>query len=501
MGEPQSVEPPTRRVLAFGAILWLTFAFFIPAASWNPNARFDLTLALVHHQQLNIDAYHANTGDKAHFGGHYYCDKAPGVSLLAVPAYAVFAAARQALGWPSPSVVTVGRDGSAYATPRGDGRDDVLLNGGFRWGQYTCTVFTSGLAGAALGMMLMAAAYRNGRSLADSTAIAIAATLGTLLFPYSTSFYGHVPAAALAFGSFVLLAAPGPKAKLFFAGSLAAAAVACEWPAALIALALTGFIVHQHSWRALAPWCLGAALPALGVALYNHCAFGSVLGSGYTHLVDPRFAAGMSRGLMGITWPSPRVLLAELFGRSRGLFYTGPVLLLATAGLWRPTGATRLLASAVVASFLLLSAGYFMWWGGAAFGPRHVIPALPFWCLGLLWAWPSSTQNDIGGAPHRARDRWHGHLTFACVAWSVANMTLGTAVGFEAPLTTDLLFRYTYPLAVRGQIPFMPGGSNLGRLLGLPGPLSLLPLVLVWGAYISWVWRWLPLPPQLQPKD
>jgi hypothetical protein len=496
VGETQnSVGPARRRVLAFGVLLWLTYAFFIPAASWNPNARFDLTLALVHHHQVAIDPYHANTGDKAYLRGHHYCDKAPGVSFLAVPAYAAFAGVRHLLGRPPSNVFTLGRGGSASTDAKGDGRDDVLLNSAFRWGQYTCALFTSGLAGAALGMMLLVTARRSGRPLTEATALSMALGLGTLVFPYSTSFYGHIPAAALAFGAFFILGAPATTLQLFLGGCLAAAAVTCEWPAALLALGLTVFVVHQHSWRALLPWAAGASLPALALAIYNQAAFGSALGSGYAHLVDPQFAAGMSHGLMGITWPSPRVLGSSLFGRARGLFYTAPVLVIATWGLVRGKGPLRVLTAAVVASFLLLSSGYFMWWGGMAFGPRHVIPALPFWCLGLLWAWPKAAAATC------TSQRWYAHLTFACFAWSIANMALGTAVGFEAPLTTDVLFRYAYPLAVRGQIPFAPGSSNLGRLLGLPGPLSLMPLVVVWGVYISWVWRWLPLPPSLQPKD
>lgn len=499
MGEPSS-KRAWQQPLAFGTLLWLTYAFFIPAASWNPNARFDLTLALVHQGQLNIDAYHANTGDKARLRGHHYCDKAPGVSFLAVPAYAAFASARHLLGWPPAKVVTLGRDGSPKDAPRGDGRDDVLLNSAFRWGQYTCALFTSGLAGAALGMMMMTAARNAGRSLTESTALAMALSLGTLVFPYSTSFYAHVPAAALAFGAWLLVASDKAKPlKICFAGLLCAAAVVCEWPAAVLALALTVYVVHKHSWRALLPWLLGAAPLAVGLALYNQAAFGSPLGLGYAHLADPQFAAGMSAGLMGITWPSLRVLLAMLFGRARGLFYTGPVLLLATWGLYRGKGPARALAGVVTASMLLLSAGYFMWWGGTAFGPRHVIPALPFWCLGLLWAWPDDSHQSF--TQPTGRQRWHAHIAFACLAWSVANMVLGTAVGFEAPFNADILFRYTYPLAARGQIPFAPGTTNIGRLLGLPGPLSLLPLIFVWGVYISWVWQWLPLPPRLQAKD
>ena len=484
-----SVEPLWRRAGFFGALLWCTYAYFIPSPSWNPNSRFDLTLALVEQGVVHIDAYHDNTFDKAYYEGHHYSDKAPGVALLAVPAYAAFQALWTAAGGASPVVRVVGRDGVLGAhLAKGDGSDDVLLSPSFRWGQYVASIFTCGLAGACLGVMLMVTAAGHGRSVQDATAIAMSLALGTLVFPYSTSLYGHVPAAALAFcGFFLLRAKSRPHVATAFASGLAAAmAAACEWPAAL----LTAFIgvytlTRFRRSKVCVAWAAGAVVPTMLVLAYNKVAFGSVFRLGYTHLESPEFSAGMASGFMGIAVPSPSRFVAVLFGRARGLVYTAPILLVATWGFFRPKSALRntfLLSIFATVSFLLLCAGYFMWWGGAAMGPRHVISALPFWCLALVWVWPSA-----------ASPTWTGHAVFLCLALSVINMTLGTAVGLEAPMTSDVLFRYVYPLAVRGQFPYAPGASNIGRLLGLPGALSLLPLMLLWTTYIFWVWRLLPV--------
>jgi hypothetical protein len=65
------------------------FAYFYQAGSWNSTTRFDLVRAIVERHTLSIDAYHMNTGDKALRDGRYYCDKAPGISLLCAPSYAV----------------------------------------------------------------------------------------------------------------------------------------------------------------------------------------------------------------------------------------------------------------------------------------------------------------------------------------------------------------------------------------------------------------------------
>ncbi|HQH36609.1 MAG TPA: hypothetical protein PLS77_12975, partial [Anaerolineaceae bacterium] len=70
-------------------LLLICYTYFLPRwADWSQNARLDLTLAFVDEKTLSIDNYYQNTGDFAYFEGHYYLDKAPGPSFLAVPVYA-----------------------------------------------------------------------------------------------------------------------------------------------------------------------------------------------------------------------------------------------------------------------------------------------------------------------------------------------------------------------------------------------------------------------------
>src|SRR3954470_15456395 len=69
-----------------GAVIFISFIYFYEGGGWNQNSRFDLLRAMVERHTLQIDAYHENTQDKAHFQGHYYSDKAPGLVLMALPA-------------------------------------------------------------------------------------------------------------------------------------------------------------------------------------------------------------------------------------------------------------------------------------------------------------------------------------------------------------------------------------------------------------------------------
>jgi hypothetical protein len=85
-------------------------------ADWNQNSRFDLTVAIVDHRTLSIDCCVANTGEYALYEGRTYSDKAPGLSLLAVPAYLLWrtvAALPPAVGARPPrSISALARPGS-----------------------------------------------------------------------------------------------------------------------------------------------------------------------------------------------------------------------------------------------------------------------------------------------------------------------------------------------------------------------------------------------------
>ena len=73
------------RTVVLAIVLMASYAYFYEGGGWNQNTRFDLVRAIVERHTVQIDAYHDNTGDQAHAGGHYYADKAPGASLTAVP--------------------------------------------------------------------------------------------------------------------------------------------------------------------------------------------------------------------------------------------------------------------------------------------------------------------------------------------------------------------------------------------------------------------------------
>src|SRR5262245_9572583 len=90
---------------ALFATVFAAYAYFYQAGGWNQNSRFALTRALAEHGTAVVDRYRGASWDLSCMnadggacvtpskglreGEHFYCDKAPGTSVLAVPVVAV----------------------------------------------------------------------------------------------------------------------------------------------------------------------------------------------------------------------------------------------------------------------------------------------------------------------------------------------------------------------------------------------------------------------------
>lgn len=451
--------------LAYGLWLFGAFAYFIPAATWNPVSHFDLTRAIVEQRTLSIDAYVDSTGDRAFSSGRWYTEKAPIPSFLAVPAYAVVHASQRLRGlYPE------------YAAfSRGDiPAQRVVVNRPFQQSLYVCSLATAGVGTAVLGValfFLLSRRFSRGAALFGSASV----VLGTPILPYATSFYGHAIAGALlGIALFLLVARPGEEpssARVIGAGACLALSAGCEYLAAIPGLIILLFWATGVPWRSLLRGlgrvALGGLVPLLVIAWYHTVCFGAPWRTGYAFVVRPEFARGHASGLMGIHLPTLQGLAGLLVGPRRGLFVLAPFTVLAlgfgVAHALRSRDTASRAGLSAFAGLLLANAGYYMWWGGAAAGPRHVVPALAFLSFGAARAWDS-------------RARW---VLFALAAVSVVNLVALTAVGLEAPDHGSVLVDYVYQRLVRGEIASLSGASNLGIRLGLARGATLGP-ILVW---------------------
>ena len=457
-------------------LLLVTFAYFHQGGFANSNARFDLALSIGLDHRYDIDPLAFNTIDKVRIAGHYYSEKAPGSAYAALPV--VIAA--------SPFVTL----DELKQRPR-------LAE----WLLHLATAASAGLlsALAAVAFRRLLSLLQPARSHVSSWLITLGVFLGTPLFVYSTVLFGHaITAAWLVIGLYAgLKAARLRSAATGYAllGSLALGlAVLTEYPAILPAAAIAAGVlaVARRPARLLIAGAPAALLPAGLLMLHQYAAFGSPFAVGYGKLGGTQFATGMSRGFFGIGLPDPVAAAQLLFGTYRGLFVYAPVLAAAVLGfVFWPRVLRRRLAPALLggaAVLWLAIASYTYWQGGPAFGPRHLVPAMPLLGLGLAF-WPR-------------RRPWNGALAVLVVVSIVVNLVGTATTPFVSEYIPDPIVSVYPRLAADGAVAINPvsfltpaaevdarwdqlqrypwASFNLGELAGLHGWVSLLPLVALW---------------------
>jgi hypothetical protein len=451
---------------ALAGVLLCTYAWFHHDGGFNQNSRFDLTRALVERHTIRIDAYHGNTLDKAVRDGHVYCDKPPGVSLLGVPPYA-----------------------AAFALERAAGADPDAPRP-LAWAAWATRVVAVSTFGALLPLLLLVLV---GPRCAPRHALVLAAGLGlgTLAFPYSTVFYGHVVAAWCVFAAFALAygvrhrgLAPGPALGL--AGLAAGAAIVTEYECALL-VALLGLylLAAPATRRGVAAFVLGAAPPLAGLAVYHTVAFGAPWSTGFVHEALPHWQRRYGEGLYGLRTPDPQALWGLTLGARRGLFRQAPWLLLALPGLWAlaRTRDHRAEAALVAAAFVVmlgLNAALHSWEGGWTMGARYLIPVVPL--LAFAAAFAAGRAARVAAA--------------VLVPVSAFFMLAGAAVMPEVPIFVLRPLRdFLLPWFLSGRLSVPnpdANAFNLGEALGLHGLWSLAPLLVLWAAGAALVVRLAP---------
>lgn len=322
------------------------------------HSRLALSEAIVRTGSVNIDPWVRGTADRARYGQHWYSDKAPGLSLFALPEVAVSTAVPGSQPWLGP------------------------------WRRWLVRLLVNGPL--LLALCLILGRLAEGVAPGTGTLVAVTTGVGTLLGPLSSILFEHVGAALFAFGAFVLAG----RSRHTLAGVAAGISVLWEYEAA-IAVTIIGLYIGARGIRHVAPYVLGIVPSALLLGAYDTAAFGSPLHLSYRY-VDNGFTEQQGKGFFGVGIPSITGLHTVLLGGSGfrpgdwGLLVTCPVLILAAAGLvllWRQ-GARREAAAcaSIGVSFVIWDAGYFAPYGGQSPGPRFAATGIPFLLVGLVYA-------------------------------------------------------------------------------------------------------------------
>jgi hypothetical protein len=461
--------------LLLGVALLGVYAYTPPRwQDWNQNSRFDLTRAIVDNGTVRIDPYVSNTGDYAKLDGHYYSDKAPGLSLMAVPLYALTEAAGPlGLDWLALRLSA----SSAFTdtlNPVGQGTSQERV--AVALALYIATLVCVALPAAIMLVLLAKMVERIAGCRTAALLSALAIGLATPVFSYSQAFYGHIPAAACVVGACALItlnqAEQLSTGRLLAIGALLGWAVVIEYPAALAGLPIALWAVQRAGRRAVVFGVAGAAPALIVLAIYDLIAFGTPLPIGYEH--SELWQAQHDVGFMSLTYPRPETLWGLSFSPFRGLFLLAPVLLLALPGVWLGlrSASQRAPVAVAAASFALMflfASASSMWWGGFAVGPRYLLPGLPLLALplGVVLA-----RINAATLPRRAA----GLALFAVLAGlSALHVWATTLAGQSYPpdTTRQPLADYVLPALRDGDV-----ARNLGMALRLDGLVSLVPLAL-----------------------
>lgn len=454
------------RVLLF-ALVWLSCVWF---GSWafNPNSatRLLAATAIVETGDARIDSFADMTIDKAMFDGHVYMDKAPGMTLMALP-------------WVALTNAVTGQTSADVPHRLFDPAAEDFLAVRMRVSAALTSAILTALAAIALLDLGTGITGSRTAGLFGATGFAF----GTTIWGWSTTYFGHAPATALiAIALWAVWRGTGggghPGRYALIAGLALGWAVVIEHsvvltgaPVALWALWRIRGWEPRRIGRTLALALAGGIAASLPLLAYNLAVFGHAFQTGYSGVVG---FEGMQQGLFGLTYPKPDILWEIVGGKRRGLVWVAPVLVLAPFGIWallrgpakRDIGAVAA-AGAVIA--LLYNAAYVYWDGGNATGPRHALPAVAYLAIGLaaFWAGASRAEKWLGG----------GFLA-ASVAINLAITAADVQAPhfYPAPVTQHIL-----PMFLNGDIRTIPnefwGWSpwvGLGLYFALAGGLVVL---------------------------
>jgi len=372
--------------------------------------------------------------------GHYYSDKAPGVTVAALPAFLAAAGLLKLFNIPL------------------DSDSGWLLSSWIACSGSVALITALGGVGVFIWLCKWVQACY-----AYLTTLAL--FLGAAPLPYSTLLMSHafvvgLIGIALWAGVYTIRnESPGAvrflKLRTFVAGWCCGLALASEYSAGIIVTAIMIYISIARYERLLT-LTSGFALALMLIPTYHWICFGTPFTIAYHHEI---VFTKMHEGFFGIRFPpNLEQALSLLISSEQGIFFWSPVLLIAFAGyieLYKISSRVFWLMCLVPIIQILAIAGYSYPSAGGLLGPRLLAPIL------ITMALP--TALGIVRFPR---------IGCFLATLSVMITVVATVIDIVAPYK-NRLSEYYWPSLIQGTFSY-----NIGAALGLPAHASLIPLLL-----------------------
>ncbi|MEE2708830.1 MAG: hypothetical protein VYA69_04460 [Gemmatimonadota bacterium] len=399
-----------RQVWGIFLSCWIIYIFHIgPIPGVNENRYLDLVRSMVEEGELTLDRYHFNTVDKLYRGGHYYAGAAPGLSIVSIPAYLILNIGKQAI----PMRIFNQYDTSYYIREQlgGANAPDSFVTeypfGEFLLAHVLITACVNSLLAAGIVVLIDLVLRWFSISFWQRLIVHAVYAFGTITFFYATRLYAHVSSTFWVFLTFVILFAMR-RQQITIRGCAAAGfalgmGALTEYTVAPVIAVLGVYSLVTLKKKELIVFILACMIPLGCLMLYQYVCFGGPLTTAYSTNfpmnqdgdLGPRTT--INTGFNGFGIPS----LASLWGLTlspyRGLFIYSPVLIVAVYILFRRIRDKndtyrlewRIIWAVFLLQFLFNSTMLTFWSGGYVWGPRYLMPLLPFLMIPLGLAFRS----------------------------------------------------------------------------------------------------------------
>ncbi|MFA6448006.1 MAG: glycosyltransferase family 39 protein [bacterium] len=381
-----NVSSTERRIKTAAVWLFLmTSAIFAFTASGrfsviDENSRFMLTANIVDKHTITVP-----NGSIPGRGGKTFSKYGPAGSALAIPLYAVSRIVEKVSG--------------------------ISMSGGF-----ITSFFNSAVSGAEIALFFLAL-VRFGLAPAGALLAALLMAFASPVWPYSRTFFAE-PLSGFAFvGVMFCLVTPTEKwtSRLSLAaGAFFTLGFLSRFETVFLGPVFLALLLFRHRGAFVRNTVLFGIAPFLGCVLlgvYNYYRFGNPLSFGY----NETFSTALFTGFIGL-----------LVSPGKGIVFFFPLFVAAVAAwalFYRRNMWLMASAALVPGALLLIVSRWNLWGGDLSWGPRYLIPTIPWMFLPI-----ALLIGDI--VAKRARPAAGGALIFIAVV-SVLVQLIGMSVNFK----------------------------------------------------------------------